>query len=201
MRAKPESCLRLFGGGLPPDARRANALLCAPPKWGPKAPTTPMWRALRPSTPGGFCRGGCPLHPLCRRSALHPGDFPVAEKVTKGAPRAAPFGIPRYEVSALFALAALRFGSRRATFYLRPRPICHFEIAEGIGLIFSPRLAEVTPPAFKPWRGRANWWFVLAAHSRGPIRDRSCWVGAQTAQTAHSFPNSLSLYLLYKSLL
>ena len=186
MRAKAESCLRLFiGSGLPlapanPDARRANALLCAPPKWGPSAPTTPMGRALRPSTPG---------------------DFPVAEKVTKGAPRAAPFGIPRYEVSALFALAALRFGSRRATFYLRPRPICHFEIAEGIGLIFSPRLAEVTPPVFKPWRGMANWWFVLAAHSRGPIRDRSCWVGAQTAQTARSFPNSLSLYLLYKSLL
>ena len=97
----------------------------------------PMRRALRPSTPG---------------------DFPVAEKVTKGAPRAAPFGIPRYEVSALFALAALRFGSRRATFYLRPRPICHFEIAEGIGLIFSLRLAEVTPPVFKPWRGRwTNW--------------------------------------------
>ncbi len=193
MRAKAESCLRLFiGSGLlwapaNPDARRANALLCAPPKWGlrPRSKSsdlasTPMGRALRPSTPG---------------------DFPVAEKVTKGAPRAAPFGIPRYEVSALFALAALRFGSRRATFYLRPRPICHFEIAEGIGLIFSPRLAEVTPPVFKPWRGRANWWFVLAAHSRGPIRDRSCWVGAQTAQTAHSFPNSLSLYLLYKSLL
>ena len=185
MRAKAESCLRLFiGSGLlwapaNPDARRANALLCAPPKWGPSAPTTPVGRALRPSTPG---------------------DFPVAEKVTKGAPRAAPFGIPRYEVSALFALAALRFGSRRATFYLRPRPICHFEIAEGIGLIFSPRLAEVTPPVFKPWRGRANWWFVLAAHSRGPIRDRSCWVGAQTAQTAHSFPNSLSLYIYYINL-
>ena len=43
------------------------------PKWGPLAPTTPMRRALRPSTPG---------------------DFPVAGKVTKGAPRAAPFGIP-----------------------------------------------------------------------------------------------------------
>ena len=166
--------------GLRPSRSKSSDLAPRSSPSGGCAPTTPMERALRPSTPG---------------------DFPVAEKVTKGAPRAAPFGIPRYEVSALFALAALRFGSRRATFYLRPRPICHFEIAEGIGLIFSPRLAEVTPPAFKPWRGRANWWFVLAAHSRGPIRDRSCWVGAQTAQTAHSFPNSLSLYLLYKSLL
>ena len=165
-------------GGLTPSSALHLSGGCAPEAsrqtW--LLPPCPMGRALRPSTPG---------------------DFPVAEKVTKGAPRAAPFGIPRYEVSALFALAALRFGSRRATFYLRPRPICHFEIAEGIGLIFSPRLAEVTPPAFKPWRGRANWWFVLAAHSRGPIRDRSCWVGAQTAQTAHSFPNSLSLYLLF----
>ena len=47
----------------------------------------PMGRALRPSTPG---------------------DFPIAEKVTKGAPRASPFGIPRCGVTALFALAALR---------------------------------------------------------------------------------------------
>ena len=31
----------------------------------------------------------------CRRSALHPGDFPVAGKVTKGAPRAAPLDLLR----------------------------------------------------------------------------------------------------------
>ena len=185
-------------------------------------------RALRPAPGGDLCGAGSPSTHLLGAPPQAPGDFPVAGKVTKGVPRAVPFGIPpgfqqnfgnltqsgsrdgaqallnwklQPSLTALFALAALRFGSRRATFYLRPRPICHFEIAEGIGLIFSPRLAEVTPPAFKPWRGRANWWFVLAAHSRGPIRDRSCWVGAQTAQTAHSFPNSLSLYLLYKSLL
>ena len=66
-----------------------------------------MRRALRPSTPG---------------------DFPIAEKVTKGAPRASPFGIPRCGVTALFALAALRSGSRRATFYHKTRPICHFEM-------------------------------------------------------------------------
>ena len=34
-----------------------------------------------------------------------PGDFPVAGKVTKGAPRAAPFGIPRCRISALFGAA------------------------------------------------------------------------------------------------
>ena len=76
------------------------------PKWGPFAPTAPERRALRPSTPG---------------------DFPVAGKVTKGAPRAAPFGIPQCVVTALFALAALRSGSRRATFSHKNRPICHFE--------------------------------------------------------------------------
>ena len=149
------------------------------PKWG-----------LGPPHPR--VEGAPPLRPRV--------TFPSRGKSPKARQGLPPFGIPRCVAVALFALAALRFGSRRATFYLRPRPICHFEIAEGIGLIFSPRLAEVTPPAFKPWRGRANWWFVLAAHSRGPIRDRSCWVGAQTAQTAHSFPNSLSLYIYYINL-
>ena len=56
-----------------------------------------------------------PQPPRCRRSALHPGDFPVAGKVTKGAPRAAPFGIPRCVVAALFALAAHRAGLPSAT--------------------------------------------------------------------------------------
>ena len=43
--------------------------------------------------------------PICRRSALHPGDFPVAGKVTKGAPRAPPFGIPPVRKNALFGAA------------------------------------------------------------------------------------------------
>ena len=62
--------------------------------WGPPAPTAPMGRALRPSTPG---------------------DFPDAGKVTKGAPRTAPFGIPWCVVAALFALAAHRAGLPSAT--------------------------------------------------------------------------------------
>ena len=33
--------------------------------------------------------------PQSRRSALHPGDFPDAGKVTKGAPRAAPLDLLR----------------------------------------------------------------------------------------------------------
>ena len=41
------------------------------------------------------------------------------------------------------------------------------------------------------WRG--------SGVNRGPIRDRSYWAGAQTAQTAQSFPNS-SLYISNKYL-
>ena len=161
MRAKAESCLRLFiGSGLlwapaNPDARRANALLCAPPKWGPKAPTTPMGRALRPSTPG---------------------DFPVAGKVTKGAPRAAPFGIPRCVVAALFALAALRSVSRRATFCHKNRPICHFELSGQIGLIFSFGSIKGTLPAVNPWHGRvvpedARWFNLSRTITRYKSQD------------------------------
>ncbi len=66
------------GEGAPPlhpGGLSLNARGCAPlhsPR-GSTAPTPSEERALRPSTPG---------------------DFPVAGKVTKGAPRAAPFGIP-----------------------------------------------------------------------------------------------------------
>ena len=66
-----------------------------------------------------------------------PGDFPVVRKVTKGAPRAVPFGIPRCVVTALFALAALRSVSRRATFCHKTRPICHFELV-GKSVLFFP---------------------------------------------------------------
>ena len=77
--------------------RTSGAPLCAPNARRGCAPSSallPMGRALRPSTPG---------------------DFPAAGKVTKGAPRAAPFGIPRCVVAALFALAAHRAGLPSAT--------------------------------------------------------------------------------------
>ena len=74
-----------------------------------------------------------------------PGDFPDAGKVTKGAPRAAPFGIPRCVVAALFALAALRSVSRRATFCHKNRPICHFELSGQTGL-FSPLVSAGSHP-------------------------------------------------------
>ena len=106
-------CTHRCEEGLRPSRSKSSDLAPRSSPSGGCAPTTPMGRALRPSTPG---------------------DFPVAEKVTKGAPRAAPFGIPRCEVSALFALA---YASRRATFCLQLRPICHFEIGGRIGLFFS----------------------------------------------------------------
>ena len=94
------------------------------------APTTPMGRALRPSTPG---------------------DFPVAGKVTKGAPRAAPFGIPRCVVAALFALA---YASRRDGFCHRKRPICHFEVVGKPVFVVSFGFDQEKYSAVNPWRGR-----------------------------------------------
>ena len=104
--------------------------------------------------PRGFCRDEGPYDPLYARGAAPreqvvrlgfcsphlgalrpstPGDFPVAGKVTKGAPRASPFGIPRCEIFALFALA---YASRRAGFCHRKRPICHFEMVGKSVLLF-----------------------------------------------------------------
>ena len=94
-----------------------------------------------PPPPSNFlldARGFAPLHsPVCRRSALHPGDFLPDEKVTKESPRAVPFGIPRCVVTALFALAPLCSDSRRATLNYRTRPICHFEFV-GKSVLFFP---------------------------------------------------------------
>ena len=103
-----------------------------------------QWRVPAAPREAGALRGGLapPLRsPRCRRSALHPGDFPDAGKVTKGAPRAVPFGIPRCVVAALFALAALRSVSRRATFCHKTRPICHFELV-GKSVLFFPLVSS-----------------------------------------------------------
>ena len=107
--------------------------LCAPQCGGRCAPPPPSNFLLD-------ARGFAPLHsPVCRRSALHPGDFLPDEKVTKESPRAVPFGIPRCVVTALFALAPLCSDSRRATLNHRTRPICHFEFV-GKSVLFFPLL-------------------------------------------------------------
>ena len=83
--------------------------------------------------PGAFAGLVVPA-PTCRRSALHPGDFPDAGKVTKGAPRAVPFGIPR---GGRFAPPA---ASRTPSMGLchKNRPICHFEMV-GKSVFVSPQ--------------------------------------------------------------
>ena len=80
--------------------------------------SAPTRRALRPSTPG---------------------DFPVAGKVTKGAP----------EPTVLDSLGAepspslvLRCACTRATFCHKNRPICHFEFVSKSVLFFSPGCTE-----------------------------------------------------------
>ena len=116
---------------------------------GADSPCTPRYAGAPPRGPFLTMRGaGAPLHspsgglrppqpPRAGAPPRAPGDFPAAGKVTKGAPRAAPFGIPRCVVAALFALAALRSVSRRATFCHKPRPICHFEFVGKSVLFFS----------------------------------------------------------------
>ena len=130
--------------------------------WGPHTPKSGRSaRALQSYArrPGSLCGAGSPCGPRCRRSALHPGDFPVAGKVTKGAPRAVPFGIPRRVVAALFALA---YASRRATFCHKNRPICHFELV-GKSVLFFPLVSSREHSLFSI-RGAAG------ALSRGCLR-------------------------------
>ena len=87
-----------------PNARRG----CAP-----SSALLPMGRALRPSTPG---------------------DFPAAGKVTKGAPRAAPFGIPpSAESPPLLRSLTHRAGLPSTT---KIRSICHFELVDKSVLFF-----------------------------------------------------------------
>ena len=65
----------IAGGGAPhaPFARRALALLCTPP----------IWRALRPSTPGGLLRDGSPS---TYQQALRPAPGGFCGTVVPAAP-------------------------------------------------------------------------------------------------------------------
>ena len=64
------------------------------PEVGAGGPHTPM-RGRSAPPPRGILQGRESLLLQCRRSALHPGDFPVAGKVTKGAPGVAPLDLLR----------------------------------------------------------------------------------------------------------
>ncbi len=141
-------------GRCPSGASRETWLLL--PEVGGLHPHAPIGRALRP-IPREFMQGWQPLHPPVGLPGPHPGFLSFHDERNQRRAGAAPLD-PQCVVAALFALAALRFGSRRATFYHQPRPICHFEMGGRIGLFFSFGFCGVTPPVFKPWRGRwTNW--------------------------------------------
>ena len=61
---------------------------------------------------------------------------------------------PQLSLSALFALAALRSGSRRAGFYYRKRPICHFEMVGESVFVVSFGFDQEKYSAVNPWLGR-----------------------------------------------
>ena len=105
-------------GGICEGAGAPSAL----PKVGAPPPQPPWGRALRPSTPG---------------------DFPVAGKVTKGAPRAAALWNPASEDNP--PLLVLRCACTRAAFSHNKRPICHFKFV-GKSVFFLPKLHRGSHP-------------------------------------------------------
>ena len=112
-------------GALPLGSRSAD-LAPTPRSEGDCALHAPIGRALRP-IPREFMQGWQPLHPPVGLPGPHPGFLSFHDERNQRRAGAAPLD-PQCVIAALFALAALRFGSRRATLYLQPRPICHFEI-------------------------------------------------------------------------
>ena len=129
-------------GGLCRDRAPATHLLGAPPQapgrfCGTSSPSTHQW--------------ACPAHTR--------GSFRFTTKGTKGVPGLRPWT----PLGGIIIPPTARAVPPRKGLCRCPKPICHFEIAEEIGLIFSPRLAEVTPPAFKPWRGSRTCWPHISA--------------------------------------
>ena len=176
--------------GLRPSRSKSSDLAPRSSPSGGCAPTTPMGRALRPSTPG---------------------DFPVAEKVTKGAPRAAPFGIPGAWLPHF--PRSLRFAPARAV--LLPAFLPAALQARQHGGHIPPRLS---PPPFGtliacgfpfPYPAKKlldTRWAVQAVHgSAGQLGGRSCspmrgmGTGNGNKGTNISFSYiSISIYIFYK---
>ena len=191
----PSSALHLSGGRRPPQ-----------PPWGGRS---------APPPPGDFAGAGAPCTHYAGAPPCTRVTFPPRGKSPKARQGLRPWTC-RCGVTALFALAALRFGSRRATFYLRPRPICHFEIAGANRAYASPQaVAEVTPPAVQTVaRQRAELvrLRVWPQHSRGTgLEMEGVLLGRRCSKRATRAAHSCSLkrrcgaglliYLLYKSLL
>ena len=103
-------------------------------------------------------RGGAAPRPL--HSSLDAGappctrvTFPSRGKSPKARQGLRPWTC-RCRVTALFALAALRSGSRRAGFCHRKRPICHFEFVGKPVFVVSFGFDQEKYSAVNPWRGR-----------------------------------------------
>ena len=141
------ACLTMRGGSGP---------LCTPRSKSSDLASAPIRGRSAPPTPGVYAGLAAPA-PTCRRSARawlcharHPGDFPVAGKVTKGAPRAAALWNP---LGGRFAPPAVPAPSRYS-FYHKNRPICHFELV-GKSVLFFPLVSsKETFCVFNPWHGR-----------------------------------------------
>ena len=145
-----------FVNSIPQSFFTGAGLLRTPNMRGGAAPR-PLHSSLDagapPCTRRFFAELVAPAPTICRRSALHPGDFLPDEKVTKESPGAAPLGTRWCEISALFALAALRSGSRRAGLCHRKRPICHFEVVGKPVFVVSFGFDQEKYSAVNPWRG------------------------------------------------
>ena len=137
-------------GALPLGSKSAD--LAPTPRSGGAVPPRPHREGAPPHTPGVFMQGWQPLHPPVGLPGPHPGFLSFHDERNQRRAGAAPLA-PQCVVAALFTLA---YASRRATFCLQLRPICHFEMGGRIGLFFSPGVAEVTLSIFKPWRGSAG---------------------------------------------
>ena len=138
------ACLTMRGAAAPsalPEASRQTWLL--PPSEG--AP---------PLRPREFMRGWQPLRPLA--------GAPPCTRVTFSPMRKSPKNLPEGGTpsgySPLGALSSPQQRKRcsppRKGFRHNKRPICHFELSEQIGLVFSSGFIEGTLCFFNPWHGR-----------------------------------------------
>ena len=118
------------------------------------APPRPPWGGRSaPPPPGDFAGAGAPCTHYAGAPPCTRVTFPPRGKSPKARQGLRPWTC-RCGVTALFALAALRSGSRRAGFCHRKRPICHFERVDKSVFVVSFGFDQEKYSAVNPWRGR-----------------------------------------------